>query len=161
MSSILDTVYSSLAALSIPYKDKSGSTVTPATVYGLATFPASMQTASLPCRILFPPAIASAAATGTVLDGAGVRMTWNIADWFLLESGARDLGPSVQFPVMTSYMQSYAKALSTTLYRITANGAKQTESMTFTMGAGLYPYPPQSDVYFWMVQTTITIEELI
>jgi hypothetical protein len=161
MPSILDTVYTTLQAMSVSYKNKSGATVTPAKVYGLTDFPASIQTAHLSCRILFPPSIMTSPASGAVLDGSGVRMTWNIADWFLLTTAAQDMGPSVEFPVLSSYMQSYAKNLAISYYRITANGAKQTATMSFSMNAGIYPFPPQSDAGFWMVQNTIVIEELI
>lgn len=161
MSSILSTTYLTLQAMSVSFTDRNGAAATPAKVYALSDFPASIQTAHLPCRVLFPPSVGSPSVTADILSGAGAKMTWPIADWFILEVAARDTGAMSQFPVLSSYLQSYALKLATTAFSFASGGGRQTMSLALTSQIGLYPYPPQSDSYFWMVKNTIVVEELI
>lgn len=159
MSSILSTIYSQLAAMTVSYTDRTGASASP-TVYSLATIPASIQTAHLPCRILLPIGQGGGANNLRVLDGAGVNASWSITDLFLLCPEAQQEGLYIQAPVLISYVMAYAQAIGA-YHQIISGSHTEQRTITASILPGIWEYPAQSGVNFYGVKVDLTVEELI
>jgi hypothetical protein len=160
MSSSLVEVYALLAAMSVSYTDRSGATATPH-VFNLDTFPSNIQTAILPCRILFPIGWGGQGMTLGIGPGTEADSTYTITDFFLLESGARGEGLFVQAPVLMRYVKAYADAISLKWQYASLNSVSQPLTVSVNIVPAEYNIPQGSDNWYYGVKCDLTISELL
>lgn len=158
-TSILSTIYSQLAAMTVSYTDRTGASATP-TVYSLATIPAHVETAQLPCRILLPIGQGGGTNNLRVLNGSGVVASWSITDLFLLCPEAQQEGLYIQAPVLISYAGAWARAIGQQ-YRFLSAPSTETRTITAAILPGMWEYPTQSGVFYYGVKCDLAVEELI
>jgi hypothetical protein len=153
MTSTIVSVFSALDGMAVTYLDKDNASVT-ATCYGLAESLDSVQTAHLPCRLLFLPN-----SNMTIGPGPEAQSVYTIRDLFLLETAARTEGSKVCYPVLLRYLAAYQDVIANKWQIVTQ---WQTEAFTpsVTIAPGKYEYPAGSDVWFYGVMATITINEI-
>lgn len=158
-ASILSTIYSQLASMSVSYTDRANATATP-TVYSLATIPGNIQTAHLPCRLLLPIGQGGGTNNMRILQGAGVVASWAITDLFLLMTAAQQEGLHAQAPVLISYVMAYARALAAQ-FRFLSAPSTETRTISANILPNIWEYPGGSGVLFYGVKVDLIVEELI
>jgi hypothetical protein len=146
--------FDDLEGMTVSYTNKSGATVT-ANALNIDEKADSIQTADLPCRIITQ----TAADSGTVLQGAGIKATWNITDLFLLDTIARDISPAIQMPVLQRYKVAYLEALSKK-WMLPHPPLTEERTLSYTATTGKFEYPAGSGIYFYGVKFDLTLEEI-
>jgi hypothetical protein len=155
MTSTITSVYTVLDGMAVTYLDKDNTSVT-ATCYSLAESLDSVQTAHLPCRLLFLPSFTGSIGPGWMIDGQNT-----IRDLFLLEAVARTEGSKVCAPVLLRYVVAYRAALAQKWKDISPYWQAETFNNAVTIAPGKYEFPAGSDVWFYGVMVTLTVDEII
>lgn len=158
MSLKITEIYAALAAMPVSYTDRDGATVTPV-VFDISETPGSMQTAIMPCRVLFP--VGENGQNITIEPGPGTEgtATYTVSDFFLLESVARSEGQYIQNPVLFRYAVAYADAIAQ-YWQFTGQWENQPLTQQITITPGRYNLPAGSENWFYGVRCDVTIQEL-
>lgn len=155
MGSNLVAIYTAIEALSI-----SVGSDTP-DVFGLADMPNSIATAQLPCRLLevFDNHMETTMAVHHTISGTStphMHVTWSISDLLLWKPEAQGRGVRDVNTSLITYCQNYIDAVASH------------EAITATASIedckplpGLFPYPAQSDNFYFGVLVTLTIKERV
>lgn len=154
MTSILSDIYNSLEALTVTYTDKTGASVSPA-VFSQETALDSVQTAHLPCRLLFP-----AQGSFTINPGGIQFAEWRIADLALLEAAGQGTGQRDEIPQMTRYLMAYTEKIGT-LWQYVSGWSTEDRSISATVTSGKFEYPSQSGNWWYGVRCELIINETI
>ena len=160
MSSSLIEVYDLLETMAVTYLDRSNVSTTPH-VFNLDEFPGNIQTAILPCRILFPVGWGGQGMTLSIGPGTEAESTYTITDFFLLETGARGEGLFIQAPVLMRYVKAYADAISLKWQYASLNSASQPLTVSANIVPAEYNIPQGSDNWYYGVKCNLTISELL
>jgi hypothetical protein len=153
MSSIIEEIYTALAGMTVTYLDKDNASAT-ATCYSLSTMLDSVQTAHCPARLIMLPSV-----TQTLGPGPESESAYTIQDLFLLDTVAQGAGSKAYAPVQLRYIKAYQDAIALK-WRFLSGWQTEAFTTTITYTPGKFNYPAQSDVQFYGVMVSISIEEI-
>lgn len=148
--SAIATAYAALAAANVTV-----GSITP-TAYAPDALPNSGETAILPLRVLDPFQIGDRAQFGFSLQDRGATVLWTIVDLLLWEQVGQGRGAQDVALDLIKYCGAYAEMI-----RAHDTIATQCYITRVSPRIMVLDWPRGSDVWFYAVEVTLTIEELL
>lgn len=149
--SVIATTYANLAAMQV-----SVGLVTPA-AYAPDALPTNVETALLPCRVLDPSYSPDTGDYSFVAYGTTATVHWHLTDLLLWEQVGQTRGPLDVALDLIRYCGAYAEAV-----RLNRGIAYQSAIQTVTPRVDYaIEWPKGSGVYFYGVEISISLEEIL
>ena len=150
MSAIIP-IFNAIAA-----KPVTVNSITP-TVYGLGVLPDAVSPAQLPCRLLLPIGSKTAVTAGQFLGfGTAVTINWRVTDLMLWATAVAGAGIHDYAQTLVQYAGVYVDML-----RTIRAPAPITRLTNWQILPGRFQYPLNSGRWFFGVECTIDLQELL